>query len=627
MNITKLKSLIDKHTIISFDIFDTLLKRNVYHPHDVFELVEKEYNLRHKKNLLHKFKENRIEAEKIAREKSNLEDITLDSIYLELPFEPSICNELKQIELYIEYKVSVCNYSIKEVYDYALKQGKKIIAISEMYLPASFIHKLLVNAGYKSINKIYLSSETGKMKKTGSLFQEMLSDYKIKPKHILHIGDAKRSDWIVPKLLGMSSYRIKTHYNNTIYFKLQTNSEFNYCQLYSFINNNLPSDIYQKLGFETFGPLLWGFCSWIHTFAYQKKFKRILFLARDGQIIEKAYKLMYPNDCTEYIYVSRKALSVPLIHFKDKWKDIVALIPRAIHIEMSALFDRLGLNINNYTNLLSELGIDQQEIIEFDKLLSDPRFESLYQKLKNDINKNSIQEYEACANYFYNLNLNNAECIVDLGWKGTIQKSLETLLPLFKIHTQLDGLYLGISMKSSNAHGYIYSYKDMSQITYIRSSLGLIETLFSSNHGTLLKYEFGNPILANFEYDSPQHSSDYQIIKRIQSGALLFIKQFSQNVLSKYIEMDSCLAYTALKELCINPKKRELKTLGNLYFYDTSFIPLAKPSMEDYFSYHKLKFSFSHSYWKIGYLKRLLKIPLPYLYLYSLLREFIKKRT
>ena len=47
----KIKDLIDNYKIISFDIFDTLLKRNTIKPIDIFELVEKKYNLKNKNKI------------------------------------------------------------------------------------------------------------------------------------------------------------------------------------------------------------------------------------------------------------------------------------------------------------------------------------------------------------------------------------------------------------------------------------------------------------------------------------------------------------------------------------------------------------------------------------------------
>ena len=53
---------IEEYDVVSFDIFDTLLKRNIKKPTDVFKYMEKKYN---KEGFFNE----RIEAEKRARAK------------------------------------------------------------------------------------------------------------------------------------------------------------------------------------------------------------------------------------------------------------------------------------------------------------------------------------------------------------------------------------------------------------------------------------------------------------------------------------------------------------------------------------------------------------------------------
>ena len=63
---------IENYKYISFDIFDTLIKRNVEKPTDIFELIPKRYN-----KELKNFKEKRINAEHIARKQSKFEDVRI----------------------------------------------------------------------------------------------------------------------------------------------------------------------------------------------------------------------------------------------------------------------------------------------------------------------------------------------------------------------------------------------------------------------------------------------------------------------------------------------------------------------------------------------------------------------
>ena len=626
MNVGILKSLIDTSCIISFDVFDTLLKRDVYYPADVFDMTERIYNTRHRDVPLHCFRNIRMEAERKAREKTGREDVMLDWIYREMPFGSATCKELEQLECETEKEVSVCNCPIKEIYDYAVGKGKTVIAVSEMYLPEDFIHELLENAGYGGVERLYVSCEAGKMKRTGTLFRQVIRDYGIKPHDILHIGDARRSDWIVPRLLGMRSYRIKAHYGNTSYFTLPAQAGLDERTFYSFVNNHLPSSPNHRLGFETLGPVLWGLCAWIHGFVQKRKIRRVLFLARDGQIMEKAYREMYPDDETRYVYVSRRALTVPLLHLRKSWRDVVGLIPRATHVELHALMKRLGLDVDDYMATIEKVGLKGDDVIAFDKLAEDSRYESLYRHLKPFIDENSRKEFRDCATYFEGLGLQGTECIVDLGWKGTIQKALETLLPLYGLDVRLEALYLGISLDAPNAHGYIYGPGDLSRMPCVRGALGLMETLFSSDHGTLVKYGSDGLVLDKFEYDgSSSTRRDYQTISQIQEGALSFVRTFRKSMLSDMVNVDAGLAFYGLKRLCACPRRSDLAKLGNMAFFDTEVVPLAKPLRQDYHSISNLEYGFSHSHWKLGYLKRLFRIPLPYLAMYKFLRRLYVK--
>ena len=76
VNADKILKEVKNYDIVSFDIFDTLLKRNVKEPTDVFSYMEKKYQI-------DGFCEKRIEAEKTARKKKNGLEVTLKDIYTE----------------------------------------------------------------------------------------------------------------------------------------------------------------------------------------------------------------------------------------------------------------------------------------------------------------------------------------------------------------------------------------------------------------------------------------------------------------------------------------------------------------------------------------------------------------
>ena len=83
LSVKKLINIVKGYDIVSFDIFDTLIKRDVYKEHDVFDLIEKRYNATYKDSI-DNFRYLRVEAERIARKNSNTEEVSLKEIYISI---------------------------------------------------------------------------------------------------------------------------------------------------------------------------------------------------------------------------------------------------------------------------------------------------------------------------------------------------------------------------------------------------------------------------------------------------------------------------------------------------------------------------------------------------------------
>lgn len=194
------KKNLDNISIASFDVFDTLIIRTgIKRPTDVFDLVDSEDI---------DFKTKRIKAEAKARSKSNLEDIKLTDIYLKLfPEDINKVREYEQKEINAELSVCKANPKAYTFYNKIKNSGKRIIIVSDMYLQKEAIKKLLINCNY-DINDvpIYVSSEYGKTKRSGSLFKEVLKNEEVDACKIMHIGDNLISDYFKAKRCGMVGY-------------------------------------------------------------------------------------------------------------------------------------------------------------------------------------------------------------------------------------------------------------------------------------------------------------------------------------------------------------------------------------------------------------------------------------
>ena len=96
----------------------------------------------------------RINAELKARKKI-IEEVSIDEIYNFIEFSPAINEELKNLELKTEYEVCIPNKSIVDLFNECLKNGKKVIITSDMYLPEDIIKDILSHCGITGYEKLY----------------------------------------------------------------------------------------------------------------------------------------------------------------------------------------------------------------------------------------------------------------------------------------------------------------------------------------------------------------------------------------------------------------------------------------------------------------------------------------
>ena len=324
---TILKSIkkdIDKAEVISFDIFDTLLLRPYVRPSDLFKHMEKTENKPG-------FYKARRQAEKAARSKktNGLEDIKYEAIYEEIDEE---YKTLKQKEMDFEEMVLRTNFEMKEVYDYALKKGKKIIITSDMYLPTEFLTKVLKKNGYEGFQKIYVSGDIGKTKSKGSLYKHILSDNDIKdPSKILHIGDNHRSDVERAKEHGIKAI----HYEQV--FKQYSRINPRVSELMKTNGDKIGASImvsmfahkwqeqrcgvcekmtyWERIGYEYAGPLAYGYARFVQQQAKEHNLDTILFVARDGYLLHKVFQDIEPNIKSHYVYAPRRLMSTAFLKY------------------------------------------------------------------------------------------------------------------------------------------------------------------------------------------------------------------------------------------------------------------------------------------------------------------------
>lgn len=301
---------IDKYNYIFFDVFDTLIIRHCKKPKDLFALIEQRYNHLYGGKQLDHFSEMRIKAEASYYSEKKLP--TLLQIYERIPLEKEICLKCKEIELELEKILCVRKNNGYDLYCYAKGHGKKIIAVSDMYLSSDVIRNMLLSAGY-DIENIYVSCEHGVDKTHGKLFKKVLRDFAIESSDVVHFGDNLLADVFGARIAGISGVCMP-NVNNLSYLHDGKDEFFN-SYILKLINNQCQfiTDSCTKMGYEVFGAMIVGFCQWIHKHVTENKYDKVLFCARDMLQTCQIYKKMYPEDKNRiaYFYASVKSIEIP----------------------------------------------------------------------------------------------------------------------------------------------------------------------------------------------------------------------------------------------------------------------------------------------------------------------------
>lgn len=399
------------------------------------------------------------------------------------------------------------------------------------------------------------------------------------------------------------------------------------------------NDAYYKFGYDKLGPLLYGFSKWLLCELKKRGISKVFFFSRDGLIMKKSFEIVNQDNIeTFYLEVSRRSLRVPTLFFNYSAENLLTMLSPSNLIPLSSIFDIVGLDIKAYSMLIKEIGLDENETVSRKTFLCNTKILTLLDMIRGDVEKNSREEYAALVEYIKQCQLGGKFAIVDIGWSGGMQRFLEQTLDMLHVDHQITGFYTGVAdyykrnIKSKNLdlNGYLFDFSHDSMAVDSRSGfVGLYEMFFLETKGSVKKYllgEGGRVYVERFPYEYCRNGQNMPEIEKIcvlQQGGLDFVKKAKECDL----EMNRSAASKSLLNAGNCPSRKVLKLFADFHFYDEGvFSKLAAPKSILFYAFHvnQLKTDLYLSRWKIGFLKRLFKLPLPYLYLYELLKGLQK---
>jgi FMN phosphatase YigB (HAD superfamily) len=457
--VEEFRSRLQKAKVVSFDVFDTLIKRGVLDPADVFRLID-ENSIR---ALLHISQDEFVELRKAAREAlavgGDAEEIPLRKRYewlaAKLGKPAALVDRLIALEEESDAKLCQRRHFGFEMYSMAVAAGKKVVFTSDTYYSSSFVRSILERAGYKVEGNLFVSSETGKTKLTGRLFGELAKQCGVRPEDIIHVGDSKQSDKVNAERAGLNAVHVPSSTELFRTSRLYRAVRFSDSRLHSVTSGLIagrlgdrpvpladghstgdPSD----LGYAVYGPMFAGFALWVLQQAIRDGIDELYFLSRDGHIVYRICEIFrgafsrMPR--MKYVYASRRSLNLPSCRSSADLKRLLAdnFTPSPLRLLLN---NRFGLTSEEVpASALAKAGFASLDDVA-DLKVGLPRLELLVDQLAPQILQRADQERRQMQRYLTCQGLANADsrkAVIDLGHYGSLQASIAALIEIERLH-------------------------------------------------------------------------------------------------------------------------------------------------------------------------------------------------
>lgn len=594
----------EPYQAVAFDVFDTLLFRDVAAPSDLFALMEQTGR------VPAGFAEKRRAAEEAARTPGR--EVTLEEIYA----QPSLSGFDPQAEVEAELEVVFPNQALLNAARSLHEEGKVIYAISDMYLSEEQVWQMLARCGFDFLDGLFVSSSYGVQKRSGKLYRIFLQNTGFTPSQVLFVGNDRRVDVIGAGLAGIRGMLVPAPAVLPYYPPVKDSRQG---ALQAFIRNRMPeTDRWTQIGFSLIGPLLTAFAIWLHDNYGCDDSNRMMFLARDMYLVRQIYEELYPGK-TEYLRVSRRSLTP-------------ALLQRPMNEEgLAILADALPRQVLTIRQILEYCGFDASVDLKGinDKQTIDLRTRPLSACVKEQLlglaalSKTTAgvsvrAQAELVRRYMGQYRLKETPpVLVDIGSGGTTQRILESLGA-----SAMQGACLACDerlhreLPESRARAFLFDGAPAPLWYWVGQPL--LERLISEPVGATIGYELQNgaavPVL------EPARRNDR--IRDLQQAALHFAKAWRGSMWWGIPMAVDPLTQSYLN-LVRNPRMRDILEFGSLTVEDGDTWALAAPRAWSVYRRHPKAFAsdLKQARWKNAFLKRAIPLPLPYAQLYETLKS------
>ena len=307
------------------------------------------------------------------------------------------------------------------------------------------------------------------------------------------------------------------------------------------------------------------------------------FLLRDGELFYNVYQALFhdkPDACkVSTLASSRRAMLLPIVELAPAFA-IPSLMGGIGMRPMREYIERLGIKADafeaeaiasGFTSLDEEIDgrLEGNRLLRF--LVRHPVITAMLQKGK--------EERDALAAYLQQEQVlsRSKVALIDLGWAGTIQQSLQVLLSALRPQAHVTGYYMATFAPSPHGipnvdlRSYLAHRGSPSNIcNHIGSFLNLFEAIYTSAEGSLLRFEVaedGSTVAVRQPNDKPLQQLAH--LERMHAGVLAFVEDYCR--LNQSHPPSVLLPEAAAEEIfrvIARPTAQEATLLGGLVHCD-----------------------------------------------------------
>jgi FMN phosphatase YigB (HAD superfamily) len=526
-------------SVLSLDIFDTVLWRRVPRPTDLFALLGA--RLRREGALAEwvdpsAFRSMRIQAESNSRERRGDlgPEVSIHDIWREMPSEVLLRGDLEyyvQAEVDEEHRILVPDLDIAELVNVAHARSVPVVLVSDTYFLQEHLDRFLDRPHLEPLKsaRVFRSHEHG-VDKAHGLWKVVIEALGVRPSQIVHIGDNERPDVTVPGKLGVRTVhlvRIGERYEPILQREGEplepfgaaaphldlTDGDFGVTSLRAKLIEDAKLDSVApnvacswKYGAAVLGPVLTGFAEWAAHRAHEQGTSTLWCPMREGEMLSTLINNAARNhgwDVTaKPVWLSRHLTSVAALGAVDK-DNLHTFMRRRHGMTIGGLLSILQLRPGDVPALSARLGV-----VLDNGIIADDVATALAETphLRNRIATTATATRERLLMHLRSVGALDSDdlTLVDLGWGATIQSQLATALNLAGVAIRPSGLYLATDRRSTKVllsglrvEGYLGAAGEpVGVVGAITRSPEILEQGVSSLCGSLLDFTAdGQPIL------------------------------------------------------------------------------------------------------------------------------------